>query len=215
MTVSLPHYKLTYFPVPKVACTSIKQMFYHIREGKPFVRQKVDGKMVTVHDLYPTRSFANVAQNDIADHVRLTVVRDPRQRFLSCYSNRVLFHGELNAPHISPEMQKAGALPRPTLAQFIDRLDIYREASASIRHHCDPLTMFLGRDPSYFTRIFSIKQMDLFTKRVQKITDSTIVPGHSQTGGKKLFVRDLTQAQRQKLRKFYEEDYDIYGGFLK
>jgi hypothetical protein len=147
--------------------------------------------------------------------VRLAVVRDPLQRFLSCYSNRVMFHRELSWAHISADMQKAGAVPNPTLDQFIERLDLYREASDSIRHHCDPMIQFLGGDPSYFTRIFSIKQMDLFTKRVQKITGSMVVPGHSQAGGKKLFVRDLAQAQRKKLREFYEEDYDIYGGFLK
>lgn len=217
MTVTLTKHKLTYFPIPKVACTSLKQMFYRIETGQPFVPQtaKDDGLRQNIHDVYPTRPFAELERSLIADHERLVVVRDPIRRFLSCYSNRVLHHWELSKQHISPDMIAEGATPNPSLDEFIEKLGLYRRVSRSIHHHSAPMVRYIGRNPDYFQGLFNIRQMEQFTTRVQRITGVDFVPGRSQTGGPKIDVNSLKPRQIKKLRKIYEADYDIYGRYLE
>ena len=43
MPVILPDHKLSYFFVPKVACTSLKYMFYEVENGRRFEPFRING----------------------------------------------------------------------------------------------------------------------------------------------------------------------------
>lgn len=111
MSVFNYKHKISYYPVPKCACTSLKLVFFRIENGYDFRNFRVNGKMRYIHSFYASRKFANARDLDGDDHFRFAVVRDPVERLLSCYSNRVLYYRELSARKLSPEATAAGCRP--------------------------------------------------------------------------------------------------------
>jgi len=215
MTVFLWDHKLTYVSVPKVACTSLKNAFFEIENGFRFKRFRANGQPKHIHNtVYPSRLYSEIPHGRITGHTRLTVVRDPVKRLLSCYSNRVVFFGELSSKHISDEFQEMGATPDPSIEEFVEKLGLYRDASRAIWRHSNPLADFLGNDSSYYHGVYSIEDLDAFRVRVEQIVGHDLQIRHLQTGGPKISPDELSPNTLRKIRKIYEEDYDIYGRFF-
>lgn len=210
MAIIVDKMKVAYFPVPKVACTSIKLMFYMIENEREFIPSYRNGVLFHIHNYYHTLPFGNVSQNRVRDHFRICVVRDPIRRFLSCYSNRVVFHRELREDWLSREAIEAGAIPNPTLAEFVERLEIYRRHSASILHHTDPQTVFLGTDPSYYARIYQMSELENLRRDLSDRAMMSLSLPHEQSGGPKIAPDSLSSNAREKIRKFYSTDYEFY-----
>ena len=197
---------------PKVACTSLKHMFFEIENGFRFRRFHANGALQHIHNAaYPGYDFNALPHERIAGHVRLTVVRDPVRRFLSCYGNRVRHHRDLAPERIRPKFRDRGATPDPSLEEFADKLELYREASGLIRRHTLPLVDILGRDPSYYEGVYSIGALDAFRRRVVEITGCDVELQHRQTAGPKMAPDDLSTAARHRIEGFYAEDYAVYA----
>lgn len=215
MTVFLWDHKLTYVAVPKVACTSLKHMFFEIENGFPFRSYAANGTRKHIHNAcYPSVTFDRLPHERIADHLRLTLVRDPVQRFLSAYGNRVVALRELSGKQAGVRLRKAGLRPNPSLSEFVDRLEDYRAASASIAHHTDPLTCFLGGDPGYFAEIYNLRNIETFRQRIEAAVGRPVAIPRLQTGGPKLSPDDLSADERRKVEAFYAEDYEVYGAIF-
>lgn len=215
MSVFLWDHRLTYVSLPKAACTSLKHMFFEIENGFAFRAFQANGRAQHIHNAaYPSRPFARLPHGRIAGHLRLAVLRDPVSRFLSGYSNRVLHHRELAPERIAPEHRRQGASPDPDLAEFLDKLEIYRAASPSIRHHTEPMVGFLGPDPGYYGGLYDISRLEDFRRRLEEVLGRPVEIPHRQTGGPKLGPEALSAAQRQRLERIYAEDYRLYGRFL-
>lgn len=211
MTIIVDKFKLAYLPVPKIACTSLKEVFYRIENGQDFVPAVRNSGMFHIHHFYPTPPFRNVPRGRIKDHYRFCVVRDPLKRLLSCYSNRVLHHRELAARHLSTEAIAAGAIPDPDLETFVERLEIYRKHSAQILHHSEPQVVFLGPDTGYFSHIYQMAELPRLIADLSDRTGMALSLPHSQSGGPKLSPDDLSSAARDKLLAFYRADYDAFS----
>lgn len=207
MAIILPQQRIAYFPVPKSACTSIKSLFFQIENGVPFKPMTRHGQMFHIHNFYGTVPFGRIAHDRLRDFWRFAVYRDPISRFLSCYSNRVLHFRELSAGMLSAEAQKAGALPDPDLETFIERIEIYRLYSPSIQHHCAPQVQFLGRDPDYFHRIFTLQTLDEMVAELSQRTGRSLQLPHEQRGGPKLTPDNLSPKAQAALRELYRADY--------
>ena len=211
MTVFLWKQKLSYIAVPKVACTSLKTMFFEVENDRPFVSFRANGKWFHIHRFYKAVPFAELPRKRIADHVRLTVVRDPIRRFLSCYSNRVIFHKELSEKFAGPALARAGLTPDPDLSLFIDRFEDYCRAVSSIGHHARPMVEYLGTDPAFYTEIYPIERVGEMVASLETRLGRKLVLPRLQTGGPKIDPDVLTPAQIDKLRAHYAQDYDIWG----
>ena len=212
MTVFLWQHDLTYVSAPKVACTSLKHMFFEIENGFRFRMFHANGALQHIHNAaYPGNDFDALPHARIAGHERLTVVRDPVRRFLSCYGNRVCHHRDLAPERIRPKFRERGATPDPALAEFIDKLELYREASGLIRRHTLPLVEILGRDPGYYARIHSMDTLEDLRRRVVAVTGRDVALEHMQRRGPKISPDDLSPAQRRRIEAFYAEDYAVYG----
>ena len=214
MTVFLWDHKLTYVSVPKVACTSLKHMFFEVENKRPFKAFTTNGKFHHIHHFYKGYAFSDLPQDRIADHIKLTVVRDPVRRLLSCYANRVVYHQELSLQKAGPALLQAGLQPDPDLSLFLERLDDYCAAVGTINHHARPMVQILGRDPAFFDEIFAIERLSDFTHMVGQIVGRDLTAPHMQTGGPKIGPDALTPAQEAAIRRRYGEDYDIWGRYL-
>ena len=213
MTVILKQHKLFYASVPKVACSSLKRVFYEIEYNSPFEGAFNSSDKRSIHRIYPGILRFKYPESEIADFRRLALVRDPIARFLSAYSNRVVHHQKISQEAV----KKAGRLkrlkPHPDLHEFADRFEKYM-AIPSIGHHCSPIVDWLGTDPAYFHALYDIGQIDAFLDDVSNLVGRTVEAGKFQTGGPKFKRHDLTAKQIAKLERFYKEDYAAFGSYF-
>ncbi|MEZ5686590.1 MAG: sulfotransferase family 2 domain-containing protein [Paracoccaceae bacterium] len=214
MSVFVYDRKLSYYPVPKIACTSLKKVFFYIQNDVNPNDLITNGKKLNIHRVYTSVAFAQSAPQDREDHFRVTVVRDPVARLLSCYSNRVVHHQELSAPRFKKAALHEGLRPDPTLSEFVDNLEGYRKHFGTITHHSDPMTAYLGEDPAWFSRIFGIHQMEDLRQTLEERTGKSLVIGRDQTGGPKFSRDDLTPRQIARIEEFYARDYELFGRYL-
>ena len=118
MTAFLWKHKLTYVSIPKVASTSLKEIFFKVENNRPFEKLRVNGKLLGPHHFYKSYTFDKIPHDQIKDHKKLAVVRDPVRRLLSCYSNIVVHHKTLSQQKAGPALLAAGLQHDPDLTLF-------------------------------------------------------------------------------------------------
>lgn len=215
MSVILAKHKLFYASVPKVACTSIKHMFFEFENGRPFTPYIANGQNRNIHNaVYKGLFREKYPEKRIANSHRVALVRDPISRFLSAYSNRVVFHKELSRDKAGPKLKALGLTPNPELDQFIDQLDDYCQAHGSILHHTRPMVDFLGKDPAYFSRLYAFSELSQFVSDMSEHLKTELTLGHKQSGGPKLSRDLLSAAQLQKLEARYKDDFATFKDWL-
>jgi hypothetical protein len=178
MAVTCDRARTAYFPVPKVACTSLKVFFWEINNGRSRpdkialasrLRRKLGlnifGETLQSEEGYRTLDFdPQVPVPDGFD--RVAVIRDPLARLHSAWSNKV--KRDLFERHREVAMLEANGLsPAPTFAQFIDHYDEYRKLSVPVRRHTGSFTQYLGNDLGWFNQVFQIEELDRFERYVQ------------------------------------------------
>ena len=205
-----PKWKISYTSVPKNAFTSIKNMFYYMENKENFVNSVRNGSVFHIHNFYGCRAFNPNEPLNAQSSWKFAVVRDPLQRLVSCYRNRVLHHHELDEKFIAANFVKEGALPKPSLEVFVERLELYCRASVSIAHHTKPHVFFLGSDPHRYDRLFSMGELPLLVTELQERTELDLHLKLEQNLGPKMSVADLSPNAADKLRALYRKDYDIF-----
>lgn len=134
--------------------------------------------------------------------IRICVIRDPVERFVSAYTNRVLFH------------QTTKRII--TIDELIDLLECKPAPDidgSDIMNHLWPMTHWYGQNPGLFTHIFSMEQIP-DVKNLLEITSNTTLPELrlQQSGNIKKPI--LTHTQIEWVRERYREDYEIYGKWI-
>lgn len=216
MTIILRKQKIFFASVPKIACTSIKRFFFEIENNRSFQGSVINGSNWSIHQFYRSRLFENFPKPEVLDNMyRTTLVRDPLRRFLSAYSNRAVFHGELSEKKAGANLKALGLMPDPDIHTFIENFAGYREAQTSIMHHTRPMTEFLGKDPGLYHRVYDISEIEDFRQDILGRLNVDVQMPHAQTGGPKIDSATLSSDEISKIKAFYEEDYDIFGAYLK
>lgn len=209
--VSVPKYKITYWPVPKNACTSLKYAFYKLRIGEDFIPLKFKQKyLYHIHSVFPSRPFKKTQSH--ATWMKLAVVRNPLDRIVSAYCNRILYHNDLRRHE--GELHSRGLALQPDFANFIANLEQYRAISKIIKDHTDPQVVFLGEDASYFNLILNVKQLNQLTE-ILEIAEFNL-PRKQDGGGeyKTEVMANLNNHSKQKIMDFYQKDYQVFGQFF-
>ncbi|MBN9673149.1 sulfotransferase family 2 domain-containing protein [Roseibium aggregatum] len=217
MAVELKNHNIVYFPMPKVACTSLKMLFFQINEGRIFEIYKEDGKLMHIHNAaYGSPSFWDVKHKDYENMIRIALIRDPVARLLSAYSNRVRYHRELSEQRIDLDLaKKLGVGPNPSPDEFFNNLEKYRILSSSIKHHTDPATTFLGPDLTYFQKIYRIEELDKLTRFLSDTVQQDLVLGREQTGGQKVKFMELERQARKNLTQYCLGDYALMKDYYQ
>ncbi len=217
MPITLPEANLVYFPIPKVACTSLKQFFYEVRNKKRFSPPQDTENRIHIHNHSPeflSGPFRDAVDDKFDGMHRVTVVRDPAARILSSFSNRVLQHGELDENHIDMDLaQKLGVGPRPSIKEFISNLEEYRLLSKSIRHHTDSQAYFIGPNLDYFTHVYALEEIGKLTSLVNALAGSSVTLRHEQASGVKVSLSDISAPLRTKLYEYCYGDYALLKDF--
>ena len=205
--INILDYKIGYFPIPKTACTSIKQALYLVDQGTNYSNEK-DGRG-GIH-----RYFNKNTREEQCDRFEFSfvVVRDPIKRFLSAYSNRVTHHKELSHRYITRKFPKfADQLPYfdPGLGQFIDNFSQYFKIRP-IKHHTQPVSHSLTKtNLQQFSKIYCMENLPSLEYDLSAIHGHDLKLERLQTGGRKIPLRDLSQQQMEFLLDYYQEDYEL------
>lgn len=202
-------YKIIYFPIPKCASTSIKNFFCELTDDP-----KAKGK--SVHKAYPSKSRKKVIKRwkpRYNDYYKFCVIRHPVDRILSCYTNRVLYHGNLytdkNFRHNYPH-----ANLYPTIEEFIKNIGLYRN-NRSILHHTRQLQFYLGKNPELYDDIFKMSQVTpllipkLETKFGKKIRSKKV----QQKSVKKIRRSDVAPELIRKIERMYAKEINIFNKY--
>ena len=224
MSAILRHFNLAYISAPKCACTSVKELIFRIenncnfnkiRDNKAAIRLQINGKRHYIHDFYPTIAYKDQPQQILAQLQCFCVVRNPLDRLVSCYRNRVVRYGELKSERIANLGIKAP--PDPDLTMFIQYLDEYQKVP-QIHHHSLPLTHFLGNKPDAYKRIFNLRNIDQLPSHLKKYFGHTRKIDQLQTSGKKINLEtstDLLSAKAiQQIKNRYSDDFDCFGSYF-
>ena len=215
MPITLDDLKLSYTPVPKTACTSLKMVFFDVENGREFVPFRRNGREFHIHNVYASVLFNAKQAERLADHRRLILVRDPIRRLLSAYGNRVVHHRELSLASARKELLAHDLAPDPELKEFVAKLPRYAKAVESIDHHARPLVDFVGTDAGHYTRVYRMSEIGELVADVSAIAGRKLPLGRLQTGGPKLSVDDLGRKEIDALREFYAEDYRAFGRWFE
>jgi len=224
MSAILQNFNLAYISAPKCACTSIKELIFRvenncdfnkIRDHKGAIRLKINGKRHYIHSLYPTIAYKEQPLDLLAKLQCFCVVRNPFDRLISCYWNRVIRYEELNPQKICDLEIDAPA--NPDLNEFIIYLDQYRK-SPQIDHHSLPLTHFLGNDPENYTRIFNLKNINQLPKHLKKHFGRTRKLSHLQarlSESTPINSNDMLSTKAtQNIKNRYSDDFDYFSRYF-
>jgi len=175
---------ICYNASPKVACTTMKATLLELSGHK-----RTKNPEWPHVPPYITSSF----RRESADF-KFCLVRDPVERFVSGYSNKVLHHK---------------AIPFVEFEDFINNFDYLYGRYGVIRHHFLPQIHFIGNDPDYYDEIYNIKNIDSLLKKLKSFLNIESIKSYKlQTGGsdKKPVP---TPEQTQWIKDRYKKDYEF------
>ena len=133
--------------------------------------------------------------------IRFCIIRDPVERFISGYTNRVLYHKNLdNKETIS-------------LDEFIEKYHTIVNTNMIIDVHFKPQCHFYGLKPEIFTHIFNMNQMDEIKNLIEQETGKQLPMLKLQQSGDYAKPK-ITQEQEKWIKDLYKQDYDVYSQWM-
>jgi hypothetical protein len=186
----LPEGKLAIFFSPKAAGTSVRAFLFEVENGYPLRPYKVQGVAADLtslaNRLVINNRFRLVDHASIADYERIAIVRDPVQRLLSAYSNRVVHYRELGREACGPALDAEGLQPDPDLGLFISNIAAYMRCSKQIARHFSHQDTFLGKSRGYYHRIFRVERLSEFADHINTQQGTCATLPRLQDGGPKI-----------------------------
>ena len=218
MSAIIKQNNLAYISAPKCACTSIKEILFRlenncnfnkVRDEKSAICLQINGERRYIHSFYPTIPYSQQPHGLISQLNAFCVVRDPRERIVSCYRNRVLRYGAINSEIL--EKLNINAPKNPDINEFIAYLDEYSKIN-EIRHHTLPLWHFLGENPDQYHRIFNFSNLQELPYYLKNFFKKVVKLSHLQASEN--FQQKTSPQSIKTIESIYEKDYKIFGNFL-
>ena len=199
--------KLAFYPVKKNANTSsklffashlgIEDKFFFIEDQMPRFKQTKK-----IHDSFKNKSnLINLYEGKyefqiISIDYKSCIVREPLERFVSAYKNRVLFHKDKDFNNHS-------------VSEVIAKLE-----NGNIENkHFLPQSFFLGNDLGYFDIVGSLSNIKSFEDKINDFFGQKKIFPKLQTGGKEQQL-SLSPENKKRIIKIYSDDYHLVDKYL-
>ena len=208
----VPNYRIAFFSVPKSASTSTKLVLYRLKHGKEW-----HGLPDKVHPMFPTFPIKSGETDVPPNYWTFTIIRDPIQRLLSSYGNRVLHHRDIERDLQKRQTQDdtfSNLNPIPEPNEFFEKLLLYQKASYSIWHHTISVKNFIGDDLNIFDDIYTISEISKFEADISAYTKQSIKMPREQTGGPKIAFSDLGAQAQEVVLKTTDADYTFLSKYF-
>ena len=191
--------KLAFYPCPKNANTSaklfflkhlgIENRFIFLGDKLPLYKQtekNLNGKINLVNFLPTKQKFLKLDVD-----VKCCIIRNPLDRFISSYKNRILYHKDVKFKNYSIDM-------------ILDKL----ENGLFENKHFLPQNFFLGDDLNYYNFYANVNNIKVFENKVNEFFRKKIKFTKIQIGGNHLKI-NISTVQEKRIKKIYEIDYDL------
>ncbi len=197
--------KIAYFPIPKCACTSLKNILYYLE-----FQEKFPQKVEKIHRFWGQKK-EEINSELLTEYFKFVVIRDPIKRFLSCYRNRIVYHKDLSKDKDRnvEQFRKFGLPKYPKLNFFVKHLEKYIMLSKNTKHHFDPQSQLLINDLNFYDFVCPIEEMEFLRRKLSEIAGEEVYFPQYQTGGPSITLKNLTKESLSKLIEFYAADYEI------
>ncbi|MCB1418179.1 MAG: sulfotransferase family 2 domain-containing protein [Notoacmeibacter sp.] len=216
--------RTVYHAVPKVACTSLKTLFWTLNhEGNSVPLEEKAANLLRrlrgrpprplgIHHRagYETVSF-DASRPVPAGYESFAVVRDPLARLKSAWSNKVTSE-RFEHREEDRAISRAGLPLEPGFAEFIENYDAYRSLSGAARDHTEHFSVYLGPTRASVYRLFRMEEMpDLESWLSARAGRPITVPRENRTEAD---TRDASvpSALHDRLRAITRSDYDWLEG---
>ena len=202
--------KFSVYDVPKGGGTTIRSWVNYAGSGNLNLKCEYSGDS---EYLAPTTEHYSLLENEwecyVCDWFRevegesIAVKRDPVERFLSCYEDKVLREGfSLNVE----------------FDEFLDNFEEIlkndtRKHSSNKKlgylwYHFAPQVYQLGRDINYYKKIFDTNEIGTSVKTyLEQKWNIKLPDSHCRKNTKRSII--LTNEQEEKIKEIYKEDYLI------
>lgn len=207
MIVSILNDKIAYYHAPK--CGSRTVLAWNAIINNPSVykdepewfsisRRKEYGEIRSLSKLFPgTIQDWKHREVPVVDcEFKFCILRDPIERFVSGFTNRILFHKACNGKYSCIE-------------QFINDFDSIISINRGIENHFRSQVSFYGQNPNIFDKIYTLDKMgelktDLEDFSGMKLPDLRL----QQSRGVEKPI--LTPFQNEWIKNRYSDDYRYY-----
>ena len=217
--------KIAYQETPKVGSTSLVDWLYKLLSElghTPVI------KNVHKRTWLETRQRGIIGKQSLDNfkcpegYFTFCLVRDPVERIVSVYNNRIMHHKKLGLPRRETQnAMNTGLAVRPTINYFINNLEKYQSAVPDIRWHSLPQSHFLGQDITIYNKVFKLDEMDsLRLALIEHWQNNNLAIAHknippipqlqNQYGKKKHTTADLNYQALQKCLRLYNIDYNNF-----
>ena len=207
MPCILKQFNIAYFPAPKNACTSIIHLFFQLENGFDYRPISISGRVLWLHQLYDSNVPLEQQLRQTEGMQRITVIRDPLERFVSSYRNRVLHYREIEDADFDSDLTR-----KPTLNEFATGLAEYRKIP-TIAHHTHPQAVFIGNDLSRYQHVYAFERVRELPTLIHELTGQRLLLRHDQQSDASVTIDKLTRESIDTLRHFYREDYAMLRGY--
>ena len=223
--IEIDFLKFFYLPVPKYGTSSFKSLIFFLNYNQMYKDSEIY-KILGIHAIYPTQHTLEKKYvkpyNFLQTHFKLKflnynslfITRDPIERFLSGFNDRVLFQNKLKISY-SNNFDK--------LNFFIDNFDKFLLENIDINWHFNSQYSFLKIYKKKYNKIIFIKlnkiRQFLF-KNTKGVLKDRVVKFYEKdkykinsTKSKKInspmTVNDLNSGQIEFINSFYQKDFNL------
>lgn len=216
MIAAFDSFGMAFVGVPKCMTTSVLRSFYQLEQGHAFDRASFGGN---IHRFYRQRVADRVRAVEPPDLSGLsglwlfTIIRDPIRRLLSVYTNRVIAHRDVEKAMARTDLSAAGLEPAPSADAFFRDLPRYRAHVASVAHHTDPFSQFLGPDLGRYDAVFQVEQASALQTALSERLGRPFVLENEQRSGASLQFDDLSDAAQAQIIAHTQPDFELLASF--
>jgi hypothetical protein len=191
--------RTVYYPAPKSASSSLRNVFFELDNGRPFQSFKLSGKSVSLFWLYKNEEVFRPEQVP-AGHAKIAVVRDPIKRFISFYTWAIL-------------KQRCPLEGVTDINQLVSELEKHMEVNSMARFHLAPQNIFVGRDLGYFDRVFQVEKLDEMARYLSERAGRDVPMQRENVT--KSEVLPLSETSLTKLRRLYQADIELLKDYYR
>ncbi len=204
---------IAYFPIPKNCGTSIRHLLYEIEHGEEFRPFTRNGRTMELWMRYPALPIRDVALAELNGLGKIVVVRDPVERLISVYRNRVGHYREIEAADFDA-LGLPSTLPRtPDFDTFCEHLPQYRKL-VSIHHHTQPQTLYIG-DLQRFDRVFRFEELSELVSYLSDLNGAPVTLPRLRTEGASRAEISISRRSLDLIAGYYRSDYALLREFYR
>ena len=136
---------------------------------------------------------------------KYAIVRDPVNRIVSCFKDRVLLK---NRNNIKNEVDN--------WEDFINNLDYFRNKFIDLKRHSLPQVNVIKKDPSFYDEIYTTQEIsNKFLNNISEIAECKIPPIQTKTSHKIPQNFIVTEKHVEIIKDYYSDDYSYWGDYFQ